>query len=799
MTDGDDRYVKVPLGRPAGTTEAMARHGDWDGFNLPYVPRSELLVSSTLALHGDADPDVDPVSFEVIRNSLWTINEEHADTIKRVSGSPVVLYADDLNTSIQTEIGEAVMFAPYIQYFTGVADLVVQWTMENRSENPGIDDGDVFFQNEPMLGVSHAMDVQMFAPLFVDGRLFCWIFNSCHMRDFGGVEPGSFCAQATDIYAESSPIPPVKLVERGELRSDIEQILLRKSRIPGLIALDLRSQLAGIHAARERITALVERYGAATIKAVMRKVITDTQSAVAARLNELPDGTWRDVSYAGCAYTGDRRAHKMVLTMTKKGDRLTFSNEGTDPQVGSWNCSYGVWRAAIGSSLAPMLAWDHRWCMEGVFRQVRFEADPFTMSCTGRDGACSGTHAVLFTIGQSAKVISKMLSTHADFKRRILCAGAVSTSTWTTHSGIDQWGSPYASVTIDEVAGGLGAFSFRDGVDQGGAHFWPKSEGPDCEAWEQYYPILYLYRRSFNGFGHGRYRGGAGLVLGWVGHGTTTQHVSAIGIASSLPAQVGQSGGHWGQTGLFYANQNCGIAGRLAAGELPSSTEQLRTAVGLDYVPPKTMGVPLGEDDVWVMGMYGGGGYGDPLRREPESVRIDLEEGAVSEQIAHCVYGVVLSGRQIDAVATRSRREEIRRDRLRQARPPRAPCEERVTLATADVIMEVGDGVQLVVDASSSLLACSDCGQGLASGDGNYKLGASCLELSLGSIDPEVFPPTDDIDDAMTCRMYLCPGCGLALENELMRVEDDPVWDVQLVLDGGGRPHRVATGSTSAS
>jgi len=798
MAGRNDQLTKVPQVK-RGVTAGMAHRGDWNGFNLPYVAPSELLVSATLKLHQDTDADVDPVSFEVIRNSLWTINEEHADTIKRVSGSPVVMFADDLNTSIQTEIGEAVMSAPYIQYFTGVADLVVQWTLENRSVNPGIHDGDVFFQNDPLLGISHEMDVQMFAPVFVDGRLFCWLFNSCHMRDIGGPEPGSFCPQATDIYGESTPVPPVKLVEGGVLRSDIQQLLLRKSRIPSLLALDFGSQLAGIHAARERIFALVARYSAPTIKAVMRKVIADAESTVAARLRELPDGTWRDVSYAGCAHTGDRRAHKMKLTMTKEHDRLTFSNEGTDPQVGSWNCGYGVWRAAIGSSLSPMLAWDHRWCLEGVLRCVQFDAVPSTMSCADRDGACSGTHAVLFTIYQSAKVISKMLATHGDLKRRILGASAVSTSTWTTHSGIDQWGAPYASVTLDEVAGGLGAFSFRDGVDQGGAHFWPKSEGPDCEAWEQYYPILYLYRRSFNGFGHGRYRGGAGLVTAWVGHGTSTQSVSAIGIARDLPVQVGLSGGHWGQTGLFYANQDCGIARLLAAGELPSSTAQLRAAVGLKDVPPKTVGVRLGEDDIWVMSMYGGGGYGDPLRREPELVRKDFEDGAVSAQVVREVYGVVLGDRQVDHAATQRRRAEIRRDRLRQARPPLAPRDYRVRLEAVTDVMEIGDGVRLVGVAAQSFLVCADCGQTLAPGDGNYKHGAGCLELSLNSIDPEAFPPAADVDDAVVYRMFLCPQCGLALENELTRVGDAPVWDVQLALDANGRPRRAMSHNVVAT
>ncbi len=191
------------------------------------------------------------------------------------------------------------MFAPYVQYFAGVADIVVQWTLENRSENPGIEEGDVFFQNDPLIGVSHQMDVQTFAPVFIDGALFCWVFNSVHVRDIGGTEPSSFCVEAKDVYGEATPIPPIKLAERGRLRADVEQMIRRHSRIPGLLALDLRSQLAGVHAAINRAKELVARYGAATVKAAMRKIIDDASAAVSRRLRRIPDGTWHDITYLG--------------------------------------------------------------------------------------------------------------------------------------------------------------------------------------------------------------------------------------------------------------------------------------------------------------------------------------------------------------------------------------------------------------------------------------------------------------------------------------------------------------------
>ena len=118
----------------------------------------------------------------------------------------------------------------------------------------------------------------------------------------------------------------------------------------------------------------------------------------------------------------------------------------------------------------------------------------------------------------SAAVLSKMISCDEELRKNQIAVKA--SSCWTGMSGIDQWGHPYATVSLDEIASGCGAFSFRDGIDQGGTYTIPRSEAGDCEVWEQASPILYLFRRNSMGFGHGKYRGGRGIVLGWVGRGT---------------------------------------------------------------------------------------------------------------------------------------------------------------------------------------------------------------------------------------------------------------------------------------
>jgi N-methylhydantoinase B len=778
---GRPQVIESEIAASAAQGERL-RVEQWDGRMRHYIPGPTLRLSKNLKLHTEEADSIHPVTFEVIRNALWIVNQEQADTIRKVSSSPVTTFAFDFNTSIQDEVGDGVVFAPYLQYFPGMADLVVRWTIENLGEFPGIHDGDLFVQNDPLIGVSHQMDFQAFAPVFVDDELFCWIFNSIHVRDIGGVAPGSFCVDARDIYSEATPIPPLKIVERGRIRPDIEAALMRHSRLPGLLALDLRSQMAGIHASRVRILDLVKRYGAATVKAAMRKIVRDTSRAVGQRLRRLPDGTWTDVSYLGGMYTGDRGAYRVVLGMKKSGDQLTFFNDGTDPQVGSSNCSYGAWRAAVLASLCSMLAWDHRFCFAGVLQHMKFEGVPGTITCIDRNGAVSNLQAIMMTIFQASKIASKMMVGDPEL-RKMAMAGSVGT-TFAGMSGIDQWGKPYASITLDVIAHGMAAFSFKDGLDQGSAHIMPSAESGDCEAWEQAYPIIYLYRRSFPGFGHGKYRGGAGLVMGWVGQGTDQQVFSNVSAPVSLPGCHGLWGGHWGQSGLCHYQFGTDIRERFKQGIVPASTGALKELWDLEPVPPKTANIRMLKSDVMVQSVSSGGGYGDPIKREPQLVVNDVTSRVISGDVAARIYGVILRDGTLDGAATAGRRQEIRRERIRRAAAPQHPLSPQPAPNGTPLtrLHDVAEELELVAIGTERYIACKDCGHFISGGNGNYKLGAARIDGSLMEIDAELFPdPAGEFDAPIVYREYLCPNCGVLFENELVRADEPPVWDVHLV------------------
>src|SRR6266576_4750534 len=298
----------------------------FDGRKMGYVPPKKLSISPKLKLQSKHVKSIDPITYEVVRHALWNVNEEHGAMIQRLSGSPVAMYALDLNPSILTEDAEFVYFGPYMQYMSGVTDTQVKWTLENRSDNPGIRDGDMFLANDPWVGAAHQMDVMLLCPVFWKGELFCWVTNCLHQYDIGGITPGSFCPSARDAFDEGILIPPVKIVERGELRKDIEGVYLRASRKPYLVALDLRAQIAGNNTAKRRILGLIRRYGPEVVKGVMRKIIDNAEQAFLQKLAKLPDGVWRERSYVEVAYVGDRKTYQVMLNMQKRGDRLVFDN-----------------------------------------------------------------------------------------------------------------------------------------------------------------------------------------------------------------------------------------------------------------------------------------------------------------------------------------------------------------------------------------------------------------------------------------------------------------------------------------
>src|SRR5437867_469255 len=497
--------------------------GPHDGTTFSYIPGPTLDIDPSLALHREWTDKIDPITYEVIRHNLWNINEELGMTIQRISGSPVAMYAFDLNSSIFTEDGEFIYYGPYQLYMSGVSDVQVKWTLEHRSKNPGIHEDDMFLSNDPWVGAAHQMDVTLLTPVFHEGKLFCWITNVLHQYDVGGITPGSFCPNARDAFDEGILIPPVKIVERGELRKDIEGVYLRASRKPYLVALDLRAQIAGNNTAKKRILHLIKRYGADVVKGVMRKIIDTAEQAFVAKLAKVPDGTWRERSYVEVAYVGDRKTYQVMLTMRKQGDKLVFDNAGTADQVGAINTTYSGWRGSLMTAINELLCWDQLYAIGGALRHIEFRPalGCFTSATHPASVSTAPVQAMEISLYPAYNTISKMLSCDPELKRDVMTIGGTSQFPLTVFRGIDQWGEKFGYLLLDPMVGAIGAFSFRDGIATGGQVRSPICRIGNVEHNEQSFPLLTLYRReNTDSGGAGKYRGGNSAVTAFIPHGT---------------------------------------------------------------------------------------------------------------------------------------------------------------------------------------------------------------------------------------------------------------------------------------
>ena len=740
----------------------------FDGVTNPYVPPAELNISDKLKLHSEFGSDLDPVTFEVVRHGMWNINEEHGGTIQRVSGSPIAMYALDLNPTIMTEDAEFVYVGPYMQYMSGVADTQVKWTLENRSENPGINDGDMFLANDPWVGAAHQQDVMLLCPVFWGGRLFAWITNCLHQYDIGGITPGSFCPNARDSFDEGIMLPPVKILENMKIRKDIEDLYLRSSRKPDMVALDFRAQVAGNMNARKRMLDLVERYGPKTVKGVMRKVIDDGEKTYLDKMARLPDGVWKDRTYIECAEPGDRSTHRVMLTVRKEGRKLTFENHGTAPQSGAMNATYSGWRGSVIVAINQLLCWDQNFAPGGALRHINFDPTLGTLNCARHPASVSTApiQAMEISLYPAYNAISKMIYADPEMREDIICIGGTSQWPATIFRGKDQWGENYGYILVDPIGGAIGAFSTGDGISTGGQARTPICKMPNVEHTEQDFPVLFLYRKEMtDSGGAGKFRGGLSAESCFIPHNTEKIIHDTLSSGNATPTATGMMGGYPGATNGYRFKRSSDVLERMADSHLVEDVDDLS---GEDV----TLGLRQIEflqtaSDVYAVLCSAAGGFGDPLDREPESVRADVEQYSVTAEAAKQIYGVVLAEGAIDMSATEALRNERRAQRKGNG---------RVERSDEPVVVELTENLHL----RGGNYCCAKCVAKLAQRDSNYKDGCVCEDHAVSSSNPLIGDPVRFIDDDPVFRQFFCPGCGSLIENEVAMRTDPYLMDLSL-------------------
>jgi N-methylhydantoinase B len=409
---------------------------------------------------------LDPITFEVVRHRLWAITNEAAATLKFVSGSPVASEIYDFNTSILDAAGRAVVIGPFMASHAICQGQVVETILRECADNPGIAEGDVFLCSDPYSGAIHQNDLAIVAPIFADGQLIAWTGATIHCVDVGGAYQGSQASiGAQSIYEEAPPIPPIKLVEGGRLRKDVERMVLLPSRTADLNALDIRAMLAANSVAGRRVLEVVGKYGVDVVTATMDGIVDHAATRLRALLRELPDGTWRHTSYID--YGPDVYACR--VTMTKERERLVFDFSESSPQAPALiNCTWSGLVSGLEIAVLTQLCWDIPWSPAGVMQPIEIRSKPGTMvHAMWPGGVAKATTAGSFILTSACCVtLAKMLAASERHSDRVM---AVWTGAVPTHEsfGVDQRGEPYGVTLLDGPGGGAGARPTKEGIDTG--------------------------------------------------------------------------------------------------------------------------------------------------------------------------------------------------------------------------------------------------------------------------------------------------------------------------------------------
>ena len=741
-------------------------------------------MASKLKLHtssAELMEQVDPVTYEILRHRMLMVTLEMGETMRKMSGSLIVTEINDFETSITDEIGDAIYLGPYNTEQGGSMDMAVKWTLENRSENPGIEEGDIFICNDPYVGGGlHQSDVCLYGPLFWEGELFCWTTAICHELDVGGSELAGLGTRAETIFQEPVPLPPMKLVRQGKILQDVEEAFLRRSRLPPMIALDLRSKIGAVKVGNERILEMIHKYGADTVKAVMKRIMDESEKKLRAKLKRLPDGTWSSFVYQDQAREGDRGIYKIVLNMSKKGDHLTFDYRGTDPQMkGPSNCAFSGLRGGILGGLLPVLCGDIPWSPSGILRCIDIISEKGTLNNAIFPAAVSkAPWASGWASGITAiDCLSKMLNTTPDLQDNVWTRSSGSFQ-GLGFSGMDMRSSPpapYIGFLVDPMGGGLGARSDKDGVDMGGLHMIPAGRLGDVEMFEYMNPFIYLWRREEpDTGGPGKYRGGLAGTCCLIAHGSDPDiELNTSGAGKGVSMNTGLNGGYPGSSSLGIVLRETNVWEMLQKGKVPSSLEEI--SCRQKQILQTEDNCDFGLKDVVFEQWHGGGGYMDPLLRDPELVLNDVWEEKVRVDTACSIYGVVIDPKtlELDEAGTGATRSKILKERAERAGTPDLTqlSQERIEVSSESKVERIDENVSVVDEKGGRNLKCTHCGYSIVQGDQSYTDHLVMVEGDITEAGPQIFPdPNHYVDAKCVFRQYYCPGCHTAFVTQVVPV-----------------------------
>ncbi|OGA41925.1 MAG: hypothetical protein A3G26_00065 [Betaproteobacteria bacterium RIFCSPLOWO2_12_FULL_65_110] len=722
----------------------------------------------------------DPVTYEVITHKLWQILKEAGYALIHVTGSPVVTDVGEHMESFYDKDGNASLAGGGINSHLMSGSFAIKHIIREYQSNPGIYEGDQFFFNDPYIASMHNADMFVAAPIFYQGERIAWTVCVTHTVECGGINPGGMSPAATEIYHDGVRFAGIKLVEGGNLRKDVLDAIKNMVRVPDLVALDTLAKIAGCNVAARKLLMLVDRYGKDTITGIFQEVMRVSEVKARARLRELPNGTWRARTYIDGDGQTDR-LYRVLLSMTKEEDELTFDFTGTDSQSpGCINCSANATLSGVFTPLVSVLFHYIEWS-QGLVAPLKLvlpegslvNANP-PASLTG--GIPGGAPFAVQDV--AAQTICKMLV--ASRYRTDASAQWRAGSGNSNLTGKNQYGQPYSTLVSDGLAGGTGAGPERDGCDTGGYMVNPQTIIANVETFERLFPIRWLFRKqAVDSAGHGKFRGGLGGESGLVLHNAKGPQHQVFFSRGKEPALVqGIFGGYPANNTQTIIVQDADLDASVRKGNPVPEADELSGRIW--HLPAKISRI-FAPTEVHYHVWEGGGGYGDPLERTPALVSKDVVHRRISTHCAKDVYGVVLdeTTAEVDETATGALRDSYRQERLSspETQWPKSKFNQSSAPAPAGAAenkIRMTEYLEIIGDT----VRCMKCGILTSPAARNYKEFIPFRERPL-TVAGAWRSPTKEF----LLREFYCGGCATMLDVEMTRRGDPILWDVSLTTN----------------
>ena len=617
------------------------------------------------------------LDFDIFTHKMQMIALEGKETTMKLGASTAMRWGD-VAFGIFTAQGDLAVCATGIYHHAVLGQIPLKYIVKHwvKEQSVGVETGDAFFYNDPFYAGVHNADMGLAIPVFHDGNLVCFVGAAVHTGECGGSEPGGTSPTARTKYDEGMLIPPIKIGENFRLKEDLLNMLAAMTRDPRTMILDIKARLAAARTAERRILDLIGGQGPEFFIGALRKVLSVTGAAARAKVSRLNDGIYRQPRFLDNVGTGPGLT-KVNLTVIKQGDTITLDLSNSSPMVAGKPIN-SYFQGIIGLMMVYCCGWlfHDLPANNGLLEAIdwRFPDDTLVNAHGEVSTSMAPVVQVCFTQGMflcGARMIYSEFPSHA-------VAAWFSGFAIPVYGGINQAGDPVSDITPEINATGAGARPDMDGVDSAGAFFATLSDCSDVEATEADRPFLYTFRNYFNGsYGHGCYRGGAGVGLGLMVHHVPMLGVGGMGAGARFPMTLGLFGGYAVPPTFVQMVHGSNLTELYAAGSdrLPRNLAQVYSDTnpeqGKRTLHDIAMAVkPFRNGDTFYVPVGGGGGYGDVLERDPEAVMRDLRNGLTTHQAARDIYHVVYEEKtfRVDSKATGLKRQQVRDDRKQRGK-----------------------------------------------------------------------------------------------------------------------------------